>query len=62
MQIFSLIIKNKSSQEIANTLFISKDTVSTHRKNIIRKTGCNTTIEMLRLAIELGIDYEIKLN
>lgn len=55
-EIFKLIIENNSSQEISEKLFISKETVSTHRKSIIRKTGCKTVIELLKLAIEMGID------
>jgi len=55
LEIFLLIIENKSSTEIAEQLFISKDTVSTHRKNIIRKTNCHTPVEMFRLALELKL-------
>ncbi|MDT0556779.1 LuxR C-terminal-related transcriptional regulator [Patiriisocius hiemis] len=36
-KIFSLIGSQYTSQEIANLLNVSKETVSTHRKNIIKK-------------------------
>lgn len=57
LEIFHLIIENYSSQEIADKLHISKDTVSTHRKNIVRKIGCTTPVEMLKIAIKTGL-YE----
>jgi two-component system nitrate/nitrite response regulator NarL len=50
LEIFFLIIEGKSSQNIADLLYISRDTVSTHRKNIIKKTGCSTALEMMKLA------------
>lgn len=51
-EIFKLIIANKTSQEIADKMYLSKDTVSTHRKNIIRKTGCTTIIDFINLAMK----------
>lgn len=36
-QILELIAKGYTSKEIAESLFISVDTVKTHRKNMIRK-------------------------
>ena len=38
-QILKLIAKNKSSQDIAKRMNISKLTVETHRKNMIKRTG-----------------------
>lgn len=49
-QIISLIAYGKSTREIAEILFISVHTVSTHRKNIIRKTECNTFIALIKFA------------
>lgn len=49
LEIFNLITENITSKEIASKLFISIQTVNSHRKNIIRKTGCRTPLEMLKL-------------
>jgi len=44
LDILRLIAKNKSTQEIAAALHLSKSTVDTHRKNMIARTGVvNTT-------------------
>ena len=43
MQILKLIAEGKSSVEIGNELFISRETVDKHRKNMIKKTGVNDT-------------------
>ncbi len=45
-EILQEMLKGKTSQEIADTLFISKLTVDSHRKNIRRKTGTSSTIEL----------------
>lgn len=38
-EILALVAQGKTSQEIANTLFLSKHTVDTHRRKIIEKMG-----------------------
>lgn len=48
-EIFKMIVENYTSAQIAETLFISLQTVSSHRKSIIRKTGCSTPLEMHKL-------------
>ena len=50
-EIIVLIAQGKSSQEIADQLFISALTVSTHRKNIIRKLDCKSSAELVRFAL-----------
>jgi DNA-binding NarL/FixJ family response regulator len=54
IEIVQLIAQGKTSADIAKQLFISRDTVSTHRKNIIRKTGCKNIVELVALAMERG--------
>lgn len=48
LQILNLIQTGLSSQEIAETLFTSKYTVDTHRKNILRKTNSDNFIELIQ--------------
>jgi DNA-binding NarL/FixJ family response regulator len=61
LDVLRLIAQNYSSKNIADELFISLDTVSSHRKNLIKKSGCKTTIEFYHLAIEIGA-IKIKKN
>lgn len=49
LEIIELLLKGKSSEEIAAELFISKNTVNTHRRNILAKTGKKNTIELINL-------------
>jgi DNA-binding CsgD family transcriptional regulator len=50
MKVFMLIIEGKRTSEISERLYISEDTVSSHRKRIIQKTRCKTPLEMYLLA------------
>ncbi|TMU56853.1 LuxR C-terminal-related transcriptional regulator [Flagellimonas algicola] len=49
------IKKGLKSSEIANQLFISKHTVDTHRKNILRKCNCNNKEQLLAFCYRNGI-------
>jgi two-component system LytT family response regulator len=53
--ILHLILQGKSSNEIAETLFLSKFTIDTHRKNILRKT--NTSNMKKLIAILTGNNF-----
>lgn len=50
-EIIALLANGRSSAEIGDILFISLHTVSTHRRNIIRKIECGTFAELLRFAM-----------
>ncbi len=52
LEILLLICKGLSNQEIADTLFISKRTVDKHRANILDKTNCKNTANLVVYAIE----------
>lgn len=47
MEIIRLVDKGLTSQEIADKLFLSKNTVSTHRSNILHKSGYRAFTELL---------------
>ncbi|MCB9226586.1 MAG: PAS domain-containing protein [Chitinophagales bacterium] len=47
LEIIRLVFQNKTSEFIAQNLFISKHTVNTHRKNILKKSNCKTVLELL---------------
>lgn len=50
--ILRLIAEECSSQEIADKLFISTNTVETHRKNLLVKTGCKNSVGLVKFAME----------
>ncbi len=54
VEILKLVIKGKTSEEIGDILFISPLTVSTHRRNILKKTKAKSNIELLSLATQKG--------
>ncbi|HUQ66277.1 MAG TPA: LuxR C-terminal-related transcriptional regulator [Flavitalea sp.] len=53
-QVLKLLINGKLSKEIGSILKISKQTVDTHRKNMLRKKKLSTTGELVGKAIRLG--------
>ncbi|WP_026933107.1 response regulator [Christiangramia echinicola] len=56
-EILKLVGQGKTNQEIADTLFIGKTTVETHRKNMIRKLKLQGAGELLRYALERKYDF-----
>jgi DNA-binding NarL/FixJ family response regulator len=54
-EIVRLISQGLTTKEIAVKKFISQHTVITHRKNIFRKVGVNSTSELIMYAIRAGI-------
>jgi len=55
-EVLSLIVREHTSEEIGKILFISKKTVDNHRANLLEKTGCNSTIGLVKYAIRHGLD------
>ena len=51
-EILHLISEGKTSKEIAESLFIAKTTVDTHRKNMIRKLELSNGNELVKYAID----------
>jgi DNA-binding NarL/FixJ family response regulator len=56
MEIIQQIIIGKSSKEIADSLFISYHTVTTHRKNINKKLNVKNPQDLIRIKMELNDD------
>jgi DNA-binding NarL/FixJ family response regulator len=54
-QILNLIVWEKTTQEIADELFISFSTVETHRKNLLSKLDVRNTAGLVRVALENGL-------
>lgn len=56
-EILKLVGEGKTSQEIADTLFIGKTTVDTHRKNILKKLNLQGKTELMRYSVEKKYDF-----
>ncbi|UII32854.1 response regulator transcription factor [Fulvivirga ulvae] len=53
-EVLKLLSEELTSKEISERFFISVNTVETHRKNILLKTGSKTTVGAVKFAIENG--------
>lgn len=47
--ILNYVLEGKSSREIADLLYISINTVNTHRRNILKKTGARSVFDLIRI-------------
>lgn len=52
LEVLRLVSQAKSNKEIAGDLYISDQTVSVHRKNIMRKMGVGNTASLIKIAFE----------
>jgi DNA-binding NarL/FixJ family response regulator len=55
IQIIKLIIDGKGNSEIAQTIFVSEDTVKTHRKNIFKKLQVHNASELMTFVLNNGV-------
>lgn len=51
-EILKLIAEELTTQEIADKIFVSTNTVETHRKNLIAKTGSKNSVGLVKFALE----------
>ncbi|GGG51696.1 DNA-binding response regulator [Croceivirga lutea] len=51
-QILKLIVSGKTTNKIADELFISPLTVETHRRNLMKKMDASNTASLVKIAIE----------
>lgn len=54
-EILNLIIKEFTTEEIAEKLFVSVKTVESHRSNLIQKLGVKNSAGLVRVAFEKGL-------
>lgn len=57
LEVVQLIAEGLTGREIADRLFLSHHTISTHRKNILKKLHVNSTSELVLYAIRFGIVF-----
>lgn len=55
IEILKLVAQENTTKEIAKKLFISENTVETHRKNILSKTNVRNTAGLIKYALQNGI-------
>jgi len=55
IEILKLIAQELSGVQIAEQLFLSHHTVESHRKNLFRKLGVNSTYALIKYAIRHGL-------
>jgi DNA-binding NarL/FixJ family response regulator len=55
LEVTKLIAEGLTSEEIAQTLMIAKNTVDRHRDNILEKLGMRNRVELTRYAIKRGL-------
>lgn len=53
-EIFDLLIRGHSNDDIGSRLFIARRTVETHRQRIMKKLATHSLVEMIRLAARQG--------
>lgn len=51
-EILALIVQFKNNKMIAQELYISDQTVSAHRKSIMKKLGVNNTVNLIKFSID----------
>ena len=52
LEILRLLAQGKNSYEIANQLFITLNTVKTHRRNMLRKLNASNTSQLLKIGFD----------
>lgn len=60
-EVLHLISDEYSTKEIASALYISYDTVKTHRKNLMEKLGVRNVAGLVREGFRLGIISLVKI-
>jgi two-component system uhpT operon response regulator UhpA len=53
-EIFDLLIRGHSNDDIGSRLFIARRTVETHRQRIMKKLATHSIVEMIRVAARQG--------
>ncbi|MBK7944603.1 MAG: helix-turn-helix transcriptional regulator [Flavobacteriales bacterium] len=54
-EVLELILQEHTSKQIAEKLFISKQTVDSHRLRIMEKTGARTLVGLIKHALANGM-------
>lgn len=55
MEVFRMLVQGNNPHDIAEQLFISSKTVSTHKANLLEKLGVNNVAELVRYAMRQNL-------
>ncbi|MDP4588684.1 MAG: LuxR C-terminal-related transcriptional regulator, partial [Flavobacteriales bacterium] len=55
LEVITLIAEGHTNTQIADKLFLSSHTITTHRKNIMQKLGVNNTAAIVMYAVKSGL-------
>ncbi len=53
-EVLQLLSEGKTSKQIGDELFLSSETIKSHRKNILKKTNVKNTTELVISALRMG--------
>jgi DNA-binding CsgD family transcriptional regulator len=53
--VFRALVRGRSNAEVAAELFVGEETVKTHVKEVLRKTGCRDRVQLVIAAYEAGL-------
>lgn len=56
-EVLQLVAEGKTSNQIAQTLFLSVKTIESHRKHIMEKLGLRTVAELTKYAVRAGLTH-----
>ena len=54
-EIINLIASGLNTEQVAEKLFLSRETVSTHRRNILKKSGKKLMSDVIYDLVERGV-------
>jgi DNA-binding CsgD family transcriptional regulator len=55
LEVLKYLAEGSSSKQIANRLQLSVNTINNHRKNMLQKINCKSSVELLRYAMKHGL-------
>ncbi|MEO6191065.1 MAG: response regulator transcription factor [Saprospiraceae bacterium] len=55
LEILEMLIEGKTSKDISSILFISKDTVNVHRKNLMKKLNISNVVMLVKIVKDYNI-------
>jgi DNA-binding CsgD family transcriptional regulator len=61
-EVLTFVAQGMTTNQIADSLFISSHTVESHRKNLMEKFQTKSVTAAVKSAIEYGLIRETKLN
>ncbi len=55
LEILAMLVEGKTSKDISSVLFISKDTVNVHRKNLMKKLNISNVVMLVKIVKDYNI-------